>query len=67
MHSTEQVDVPQRPAAVARLGDEVADDLLERGAVAGRRNRPAMQMQVDVEVGVVPQNGPPSSPPSPTR
>ena len=49
----EQIHVPQWLRAVKRRRDEVTDDVLQRGAVAGRGQREAMEVQPEVEARVV--------------
>ena len=51
--AVDQVEVPQRLRAVERRGHQVADQLLQRGAVAGRGQGDVMQVQLAVEVRVV--------------
>ena len=49
----DEPQLPQRPAAVEQLGADLADQRAERVQVARRRQRDAVQVRVEVDVGVV--------------
>ena len=51
--TVDHVGVPQRPGAVQRHGHQVADQLLQRGAIAGRRQRKMVHVVLEREVWVV--------------
>ena len=60
--SRREVDVPQRLVARRAASRQVADELLERAPVAGRGQRDAVDVQVEVEAGSSSQAAPPSGP-----
>ena len=49
----DQVELPQRPAAVERPGEDALDGARELAVVAGRRHGAVADVEVDVEVGIL--------------
>jgi hypothetical protein len=55
----DEVDLPQRTAAVERAGEDARHGLREAAVVAGRRDGGLADVEVDVEVAVLdPGSGP---------
>ena len=52
--AVDQIDLPERTRAVEGLRQPVRHELLERRLVARRRQRHVVEVQVEVEVGVLP-------------
>jgi hypothetical protein len=51
--AVDQIPIPQRLAAIQRTRDQVADELLERTLVAGRRKREVVDVKIEVEVRII--------------
>ncbi len=57
LHALEDIELPERTRAVQQLGMHPADDALQRGAVARRRQAGAEDVAVDVELVVLDPGG----------
>ena len=57
LHALEDIELPERAGAVEKLGMHPADDALQRGAVARRRQAAAEDVAVDVELVVLDPGG----------
>ena len=53
LHALEDVEFPERPGAIQKLGVHPADDAFQRGAVIGCGKTAAEDMTVDVELVVL--------------
>jgi hypothetical protein len=53
LEPVDHVQLPQRPAAVERPGEDALDGVPQLLVVAGRRHRGVADVEVDVEVGIL--------------
>src|SRR5204863_8931374 len=53
LEPVDEVELPQRPAAVERAGEDASDGAGELAVVAGRRDGAVADVEVEVEVGVL--------------